>query len=96
MLLEQFVCDYLDEERFERKLIARWSASFILKNANLQVTELQETIPPAMSVSRKRVGQREYFEVKLNDFFGHSTIFRCTEIQLVKLEHLKISDERSL
>ncbi len=93
ILLEHFVRDYLDEEKFNRKVVAQWSASFILKNANLQIKELQKTSPPAMSVSKKRVGLREYFEVQLNDFFGQSAIFRCTEIQLVKLEHLEISDK---
>lgn len=93
ILLEHFVRDYLDDEKFNRKVVAQWSASFILKNANLQITELKKTSRSAMSVSKKRVGLRDYFEVQLNDFFGHSAIFLCSEIQLVKLERLEISNE---
>ncbi|MFZ6759770.1 hypothetical protein ACO0K9_21400 [Undibacterium sp. Ji50W] len=93
ILFEHFVRNYLDEEKFERTLVSRWAASFSLTDAIQQAAQLEKIFFPTMSIEKQKIGSRHYYEVRLNDFFGHSTVFLCKEIKLVKLEHLKIDDE---
>ena len=93
ILFEHFVRNHLDDEKFERTLVSRWTASFALTDAIQQAAQLEKIFFPTMSIEKQKIGSRHYYEVRLNDFFGHSTVFLCKEIELVKLEHLKIDDE---